>query len=117
MTTTTPKTISGGVSTDARVRSVSALLTGPRLLAGEGEGVLRLPAICRILGTPLHHRGALIAWLKDRGLITDPDYIGPLELRPLAGTVEVAALRSALLEAIKAGPLPFGAVHLERANG
>lgn len=108
MTATVKKSLRG----DARITSVHGLLNGRRLLAGDGAGVLRVPAIARILGIPLAERGALIAWLNDRGLITAPDYTGPLQDHPTAGTVEVEALRRELLAAMAGDGLPFSAVHL-----
>ncbi len=94
--------------TDSRVESAQALLTGARLMAGHGEGLVRVPAIARLLGVPLADRGLLLAWIEEQGLWVDPPFDGPLVERPQAGCIDLARLRKALRKALAApAGLPF----------
>ena len=97
---------------DARIASASALLTGAKLLDGAGDGIIRPPAIVRLLGVPLDHRGAMLQWLEKRKLYIKPPTKGPLVHQPLAGAVDLSTLRSALLSDLQLGPLPFEAQHV-----
>jgi hypothetical protein len=92
---------------DPRVQSAHALLTGRKLLAGHGNGLLRLPAVARLLGVPLSSRGQLLAWIEARGLWFVPPTSGPLSENPQAGTIDCDALREALKRQLKKGPMPF----------
>ncbi len=98
---------------DPRVESVGQLLTGFRLLAGHGEGLVRVPTVARLLGVPLMDRGLLLAWIERLDLWHQHPTNGPLADAPDAGTIDLADLRQALKKALKAGPLPFRAESLE----
>ena len=95
-------------ATDPRVQSAEQLLTGARLLAGHGQGLVRVDAIGRLLGVSIWQRPELIAWIEAQQLWVEPPFAGPLVDRPQAGTVDLARLRSALRKAL-ASPagLPF----------
>jgi hypothetical protein len=84
------------------------LLTGARLLEGHGQGLIRPPAIARILGCSIWERPALIAWIEAQQLWHEPPFAGPLADRPLSGTIDLGALRKALKKGL-ASPagLPF----------
>ena len=102
--------------TDSRVQSAEQLLTGARLMAGHGEGLIRVPGICRLLGVPLADRGLLLAWVERLDLWVAPPFDGPLVDRPTAGCVDLARLRKALKKALaSAEGLPFGntLVHID----
>ena len=92
---------------DARLESVGQLLTGPRLLEGHGSGRIRLPAVCRLLGVPIHHRLHLLAWVEQQNLWAAPPTDGPLQDAPLAGCIDLATLRAALQQALAGEGLPF----------
>jgi hypothetical protein len=95
-------------TTDSRVESAQALLTGARLLAGHGEGLVRVPGVGRLLGVSIWQRHELVAWIEAQGLWVEPPFAGPLVERPQAGCIDLARLRSALRKAL-ASPagLPF----------
>ena len=95
-------------TTDSRVESAQALLTGASLLAGHGEGLVREPGICRLLGVSIWERGQLLAWIEEQGLWVEPPFDGPLVERPQAGCIDLARLRKALKKGL-ASPagLPF----------
>jgi hypothetical protein len=103
-------------ATDSRVASVEALLTGPKLLAGEGVGLVRVPGVARLLGVPLLDRGLLLAWIERLDLWHQHPTNGPLADAPEAGTIDLADLRQALRKALKAGPLPFRAEYMEQTK-
>ena len=94
--------------TDSRVQSAEQLLTGARLLAGHGEGLVRVPGVGRLLGVSIWQRPELIAWIEAQGLWVEPPFDGPLVDRPQAGCIDLARLREALRKAL-ASPagLPF----------
>jgi hypothetical protein len=98
---------------DPRVESVGQLLTATRLMAGHGEGLVRVPSVARILGVPLVERGLLLAWIVALDLWVEPPTDRPLSDRPQAGCVDVATLRKALKKTLKNGALPFRADHLQ----
>jgi len=98
---------------DPRVESVGQLLTGPRLMAGHGEGLVRVPGVGRLLGVPLADRGLLLAWIERLDLWHQHPTNGPLVDAPEAGTIDLADLRQALKKALKAGPLPFRAEYIQ----
>jgi hypothetical protein len=100
-------------ATDPRVESVGQLLTGPRLLAGHGEGLVRLTGVGRLLGVPLADRGLLLAWVEACNLWVEHPTDGPLVDHPRAGCIDLATLRQALKKALKAGPLPFRAEYIQ----
>jgi hypothetical protein len=100
---------------DPRVESVGQLLTATRLMAGHGTGLVRVPSIARILGVPLVERGLLLAWIERLDLWHQHPTTGPLADAPEAGTIDLADLRQALKKALKAGPLPFRADHLQES--
>ena len=95
-------------TTDSRVESAQALLTGARLLAGHGQGLVRVDAIGRLLGVSIWQRPELIAWIEAQQLWVEPPFAGPLVERPQAGCIDLANLRKALRKAL-ASPagLPF----------
>ena len=43
-------------TTDSRVESAQALLTGARLLEGHGQGLVRVPGVGRLLGVSIWQR-------------------------------------------------------------
>ena len=94
--------------TDSRVQSAELLLTGARLLAGHGEGLVRPPAVGRLLGVSIWQRPELIAWIEAQQLWVEPPFAGPLVDRPQAGCIDLSRLRKALRKAL-ASPagLPF----------
>jgi hypothetical protein len=92
---------------DPRVQSAELLLTGARLLAGAGAGLVRLPAVARLLGVSIWDRGLLLAWIEAQDLWVEPPFSGPLVDRPHAGCIDLANLRKALKKALKNGSLPF----------
>ena len=93
---------------DPRVESAQALLTGRKLLAGHGGGLLRVPAVARLLGVPLAHRGELLAWIESCSLWFLPPTTGPLAANPNSGCIDCDALREALQQALAStGGLPF----------
>lgn len=95
-------------ATDPRVESAHALLTGPRLLAGQGDGFIRFHDLARILQVPLADRLLLLAFIENRGLWLEPPTSGPLSDRPLAGCMDLNVLREALQQGLAApGGLPF----------
>ena len=98
---------------DPRVESVGQLLTGPRLMAGHGEGLVRVPTVARLLGVPLVERGLLLAWIERLDLWHQHPTNGPLADAPDAGTIDLADLRQALKKTLKAGPLPFRAEYIQ----
>ena len=100
-------------TTDTRVTSAQNLLTGPRLMAGHGEGLVRVPSIARLLGVPLVDRGLLLAWVEACNLWVEHPTDGPLVDHPRAGCIDLATLRQALKKALKAGPLPFRAEYIQ----
>ena len=95
-------------ATDSRVESAQALLTGARLLAGHGQGLVRVDAIGRLLGVSIWQRPELIAWIEAQQLWVEPPFAGPLVDRPQAGCIDLSRLRKALRKAL-ASPagLPF----------
>ena len=93
---------------DPRVQSAELLLTGARLMAGAGEGLVRVPGVARLLGVPLADRGLLLAWIECLDLWVEHPTTGPLVDKPQAGCIDLGRLRMALRKALKAGPLPFG---------
>jgi hypothetical protein len=93
---------------DPRVQSAELLLTGARLMAGHGEGLVRVPGVARLLGVSIWDRGLLLAWIEAQDLWVEPPFAGPLVDKPQAGCIDLANLRKALKKALKAGPLPFG---------
>lgn len=95
-------------ATDPRVQSAEQLLTGARLLAGHGEGLVRVPGVGRLLGVSIWQRGQLLAWIEEQELWVEPPFAGPLVDRPQAGCIDLAKLRKALRKAL-ASPagLPF----------
>ena len=94
--------------TDSRVQSAEQLLTGARLMAGHGEGLVRVPAIARLLGVPLADRGLLLAWIERLDLWVEHPTTGPLVDKPEAGCIDLAVLRKALRKALAApAGLPF----------
>jgi hypothetical protein len=95
-------------TTDSRVESAQALLTGARLLAGHGDGLVRVPGVGRLLGVSIWQRAELVAWIEAQGLWVEPPFAGPLVERPQAGCIDLANLRKALKKAL-ASPagLPF----------
>lgn len=95
------------ISTDSRVQSAEAMLTGPRLLAGHGTGLIRPHDIARLLGCSIWERQSLIDWINAEQLWHEPPFAGPLAERPLAGTVDIADLRAALVRGLAEGDLPF----------
>lgn len=95
------------------VGSPARLLTPRRFWAGEGHGLTRTPRIATILGVPLDQRSKLVQWLSNQGLYIEPPTLGPWTEKPLAGCVDWDALRKAVKKALKAGPLPFTAEHLQ----
>jgi hypothetical protein len=104
---------------DPRVQSAELLLTGARLMAGHGEGLVRVPAIARLLGVPLADRGLLLAWIERLDLWVEHPTTGPLIDRPQAGCIDLATLRKALKKCLAWGPagLPFRTDHLEQNHG
>ena len=92
---------------DSRVQSVESLLTGARLMAGHGEGLVRLPGVARLLGVSIWDRGLLLAWIEAQDLWVEPPFSGPLVDRPHAGCIDFGNLRKALKKALKNGSLPF----------
>lgn len=95
-------------ATDSRVESAQALLTGRKLLAGHGGGLVRLPAVGRLLGVSIWNRPQLVAWIEAQGLWFVPPTTGPLADNPQAGTIDCNALREALQQGLAApGGLPF----------
>ena len=101
---------------DPRVASAQKLLTGPRLMAGHGEGLVRLTGVGRLLGVPLADRALLLAWIERLDLWHQHPTKGPLVDAPEAGTINLATLRQALRQALKAGPLPFRAEYMEQTK-
>jgi hypothetical protein len=95
-------------ATDSRVKSAQALLTGPRLLAGHGSGLIRVDGVARLLGVSIWSRGLLVAWIEAQGLWFMPPTSGPLANNPNSGCIDLDALREALQQAL-ASPagLPF----------
>jgi hypothetical protein len=100
-------------SIDSRVASAEALLTGPKLLAGEGAGLVRLTGVGRLLGVPLADRGLLLAWVEACSLWVEHPTDGPLVDHPQAGCIDLATLRQALQQALAGPGLPFRADYLE----
>ncbi len=92
---------------DTRLESVGQLLTGPRLLAGHGSGLIRVPALARVLGVPLEDRLLLLAWIEATGLWVQAPTSGPLQDAPQAGCIDLAQLRAALQQALAGPGLPF----------
>ena len=95
-------------ATDSRVESAQALLTGARLLAGHGQGLVRVDAIGRLLGVSIWQRAELVAWIEAEQLWVEPPFAGPLVDRPNAGTIDLGRLRKSLKKGL-ASPagLPF----------
>jgi hypothetical protein len=95
-------------ATDSRVESAQALLTGARLLAGHGEGLVRVPGVGRLLGVSIWQRPELVAWIEAQQLWVEPPTSAPLVDSPQAGCIDLANLRKALRKAL-ASPagLPF----------
>ena len=95
-------------TTDSRVESAQALLTGARLLAGHGQGLVRVPGVGRLLGVSIWQRAELVAWIEAQQLWVEPPFAGPLVDRPQAGCIDLSKLRKALRNAL-ASPagLPF----------
>jgi hypothetical protein len=93
---------------DPRVTLAQSLLTGARLLAGHGQGLVRLDAVGRLLGVSIWQRPELVAWIEAQQLWHEPPFAGPLADRPLSGTIDLGRLRTVLLQAL-ASPagLPF----------
>ena len=100
-------------TTDTRVACAQNRLTGPRLMAGHGEGLVRLTGVGRLLGVPLADRALLLAWIERLDLWHQHPTNGPLADAPEAGTIDLADLRQALRKALKAGPLPFRAEYIQ----
>jgi hypothetical protein len=96
------------ITVDSRVQSAELLLTGARLMAGHGDGLVRVPAVARLLGVPLADRGLLLAWIECLDLWVEHPTTGPLVDKPQAGCIDLANLRKALKKGLKNGPLPFG---------
>lgn len=93
---------------DPRIASAQALLTGPRLLAGHGSGLIRVDGVARLLGVSIWQRPQLLAWIEAQGLWFVPPTSGPLANNPNSGCIDLAALREALRQALKdTPPLPF----------
>ena len=94
--------------TDSRVQSAELLLTGARLMAGHGEGLVRVPGVGRLLGCSIWQRAELVAWIEAQQLWHEPPFAGPLVDRPQAGCIDLSRLRKALRKAL-ASPagLPF----------
>ena len=99
-------------ATDSRIVSAQSLLTARRLMEGHGSGLVRVPAVSRILGVPLMHRGRLLDWVNLHGLWVQPPTSGPLALAPLAGCIDLDRLRDAIERDMARGGLPFTAEHL-----
>jgi hypothetical protein len=95
-------------ATDPRVKLAQSMLTGTRLLEGHGQGLVRPPAVARLLGCSIWQRPELVAWIESCNLWHEPPFPGPLANRPDAGTIDLGRLRSALRKAL-ASPagLPF----------
>jgi hypothetical protein len=93
---------------DPRVTLAQSLLTGARLLAGHGQGLVRLDAVGRLLGVSIWQRPELLTWINQQQLWHEPPFAGPLADRPLSGTIDLGALRKALKKGL-ASPagLPF----------
>ena len=87
-------------TTDSRVESAQALLTGARLLEGHGQGLVRVPGVGRLLGVSIWQRAELVAWIEAQQLWHDPPFAGPLVDRPNAGTIDLARLRKAIKRAL-----------------
>ena len=69
-------------ATDPRVQSAEQLLTGARLLAGHGQGLVRVDAIGRLLGVSIWQRPELIAWIEAQQLWVEPHLLLHLVLLP-----------------------------------
>ena len=96
---------------DSRIESAEALLTGPKLLAGEGGASCRVPYLAGLLGA-YPYPGAVEAWVEAEGLWIEPPYHA-LHVRPLAGCIDLARVRSLLLKMRAEGHrLPFKAESL-----
>lgn len=93
--------------TDTRVLAAAALLTGPKLLAGDGTGLIRADGVARVLGVPLADRGALIQWIDESDLWVEPPTDGPLHEKPQAGCIRLDRLRTALKSQVAWDLLPF----------
>ena len=98
---------------DSRVTSAHNLLTGPKLLAGEGVGLIRVTGVGRLLGVPLADRALLLAWIEACNLWVEHPTDGPLVDHPLAGCIDLATLRQALQQALAGPGLPFRAEYIK----
>lgn len=97
---------------DPRIASLEALLTGPKLIEGMGDGPCRGHNAARIIGVPLEEKPAFYQWIGDNDLWIEPPWPF-LHERPLAGCIDLGALRQRLREAIAtAEPLPFQSIHI-----
>ena len=73
---------------DARIEAAERLLTGPKLLAGEGVGqTCRVPGLTSLLGAH-PYPGAVQEWVEAEGLWIEPPFHA-LHLRPLAGCIDL----------------------------
>ena len=96
---------------DPRIESAEALLTGPKLLAGEGGKSCRVPRLTALLGA-YPFPGAVQAWVEAEGLWIEPPYHA-LHLRPNAGLIDLDRVRTLLLKMRAEGHrLPFKAASL-----
>lgn len=93
---------------DPRVASAEQLLTGARLLAGHGSGLIRVDGVARLLGVSIWHRPQLLAWIESCSLWFLPPTTGPLADSPNSGCIDMDALREALQQALATpAGLPF----------
>lgn len=92
------------------------LLTGPRIMAGHGSGPIRCCHLAERLGVDLYKRTVFYGWLESEGLFLAP--INPFwHLDPLAGCVDIEAIRQRLKKAIAKGErLPFSLLHIPELN-
>ena len=107
------KTKTKAPAADSRITSAQSLLTARRLMEGHGSGLVRVPAVARILGVPLAQRAHLLAWIERSELWVQPPTSGPLALAPLAGCIDLDRLRDAIERDMARGGLPFTADHLK----
>lgn len=101
---------------DPRIASLETLVTGPKLIAGMGEGPCRCCHVARIVGVPLEQKPNFYRWLEAEQLLLAP--ISPhWGENPLAGCVDLGAIRQRLRRAIKRQEvLPFYSIHIQELN-
>ena len=103
------------VRKDARIEAVERLLTGPKLLAGEGGKSCRVPGLTALLGA-YPFPGAVQDWVSAEGLWVEPPFHA-LHLRPQAGLIDLDRVRTLLLRMRAEGHrLPFKAESLPELN-